>query len=94
MSVPQSNRGVVAVAIKFGSVTISMPAPARHGDVQIAAQAAGFPLESVLTADQGFLDHRGLFLDRKSARVTAERHGQIEQSRDAGLDDLFSEDVW
>lgn len=71
-----------------------MPAPARHGDVQIAAQAAGFPIESVLPAGQGFLDHRGLFLDRKSARVMAERYGQIEQSRDAGMEELFSEDVW
>lgn len=85
-------RGIVAVACRIGPLTISMPAPARHHDCLREIRALGL---DPLGADQGFLDHRGLFLSRRVAGIVAAQHGQVTASYfHEGARDLFSEDLW
>jgi hypothetical protein len=87
--------GIVAAACRSGDITISMPAPARHHDVLQAMHTAGFTSEQVAIATQGFLDHRGLFLSRRTAKIVASQWGQITRQRlEDGQPDLFSEDLW
>lgn len=56
-------RGIVAAACQIDGLTFSMPAPARHHDVMGSMYAIGIkPGQET----QGFLDHRGIFLGRKT----------------------------
>lgn len=87
----QSQRGIVAVACRLGDLTISMPSPARHGEVLWAMDAAGL---TPALADQGFLDHRGLYLGRRTAKIVAAQFGQISVDCHNGHPELFSEDLW
>lgn len=84
-------RGIVAVALRLNDLIISMPAPARHHDVAQAMAAAGIEPH---TADQGFLDHRGIYLSRITARIVAGQHNQINKAQMEAGGDLFSEDLW
>lgn len=69
-----------------------MPWPARHHDV--LRELDGLGLDAI-NADQGFLDHRGLFLSRHAAKIMAFDFGQIDRDRfENGLRDLHSEDLW
>ena len=45
---------------------------------------------------EGFIDHRGNFLDRKDAYIHAKECGQVPAQlvHDKTLNDLFSEDLW
>ena len=84
-------RGIVAAACQIDGLTFSMPAPARHGDVLFSMSALGIKCGK---ETQGFLDHRGVFVGRKAAKITALSWGQITQDEfDDGLD-LFSEHLW
>jgi hypothetical protein len=88
----RDQRGIVAAACRLGGLTISMPAPARHHDV--LRELDGFGLDTV-GADQGFLDHRGVFLSRHAARIMAFDFGQIDRERfETGPSELYSEDLW
>lgn len=84
-------RGIVAVALRLNDLIISMPAPARHHDVAQAMAVAGIEPHA---ADQGFLDHRGIYLSRATARIVAGQHNQINRAQMEAGGDLFSEDLW
>ncbi|RUV69696.1 MAG: hypothetical protein EOR26_05215 [Mesorhizobium sp.] len=81
---------IVAVAVRFKGLTVTLPAPARHGDVL-------HPLHDFTGCvlggeDQGFLTSTGRFVDRKHAVDIARAAGQIETPR--WPPDLYSEDLW
>lgn len=87
-------RGIVAAALRIKDVTLSMPAPARHGDLFAALVGIGIDIHEVGEIDQGFLDHRGLYLSRTSAKIVANRFGQVSRESLERMPELYSEDVW
>jgi hypothetical protein len=44
-------------------------------------------------ADQGFLDHRGVYVGRKAAMIVAYQHKQVTDEFEEG-GDLYSEHLW
>lgn len=73
-------------------LTISAPAPARHGTLLHPLTTLGV---KVLASDQGFLTSTGRFVGREEAHEIAVASGQpmIEHSsRICGT--LYSEDLW
>lgn len=87
-------RGIVAAALRINDVTLSMPAPARHGDLFAALVGLGIDIHNVDHVDQGFLDHRGLYLSRTSAKIVANRFGQVTRGSLERMPELYSEDIW
>lgn len=87
---------IVAAAIQIEGVTISLPLPARHGQVLHAADAMQLPQHMLHAACQGFLTSTGRFVNRVQAKQIAHMAGQ-PQMRPLGERhgrDLFSEDLW
>lgn len=87
---------IIAAAIQIEGVTISLPLPARHGQVLHAAEALHMPDYSLRAACQGFLTSEGRFVNRVQAKQIAHRAGQPQlrpESERHGRD-LFSEDLW
>ena len=84
-------RGVVAAACQLDGLTFSVPAPARHHDVLRSMSLGGIPAGR---EHQGFLDHRGVFLSRKTAMITAYQFGQLEEGEFEEGGDLYSEHLW
>lgn len=85
-------KGIVAAACRLGALTLSMPPPARHHDILRAMMEQGLDPDS---ADQGFLDHRGVFLGRMQASIVANEWGQTQRDLSgARVPELFSEDLW
>ena len=94
---------IVAAAIKIGNAVISMPAPARHHDIQRSIwrlyEPYSRPNWTFVEETQGFLTDEGHFLDRRKAFVHVHDHGQGTPKRRVGPgcyegDELFSEDLW
>lgn len=85
---------IVAAAISFDNVTISLPKPARHAEVMISAEA--FMKEGYVgDSDQGFLTSTGRFVNRVQAFQIAWMAKQIvKHPRGTGKPELFSEDLW
>ena len=83
-------RGIVASACQLNGMTFSMPAPARHHDILETMSTLGILNGYEI---QGFLDHRGIFLNRKAAMISAQRWGQVtDESEIDG--ELYSEHLW
>jgi hypothetical protein len=86
---------IVAAAIQYQGITISLPKPARHGQVMHVA-------ECFLTDDQmgriceGFLTSEGRFVTRVEAKHIAHRARQpiLRAPEDVHHRDAFSEDFW
>ena len=90
-SIIQHSRRIVAAAINVEGLIVSMPKPARHGDIIKALDNVAVA-SLVITPDmQGFIDSDGNFLGRKEAKKVAFDAGQIQST---AHDDLFSEDLW
>ena len=88
---------VVAAAVRYGDLILSVPAPARHNHVLVAA-LDHFGVAHVGTDVQGFLLSDGTFANRPDAYKIARASGQPWLRR-IGREyyqgpDLFSEDVW
>lgn len=83
---------IVAAAMQYEGVTISLPQPARHA--QIMQSSMSFMTdEQTARACQGFLTSEGRFVNRVMARQIAHVAGQNPKT--TGNDrDLFSEDLW
>jgi hypothetical protein len=81
---------IVAVAVREGALTVSMPAPARHGDVLRRLH----DLTGIVLAgdDQGFLTSTGHFVGRQDAVEVARAAGQIVAPKWPPF--LYSEDLW
>ena len=87
---------IVAAAIQVEGVTISLPLPARHGQVLHAAEAMQLPSHMLHAACQGFLTSEGRFVNRVQAKQIAHMAGQsqLRPQRERHDRDLFSEDLW
>lgn len=87
---------IIAAAIQVEGVTISLPLPARHGQVLHAAEAMGLPSYAYNSACQGFLTSEGRFVNRVQAKQIAHMAGQPQLRPEAERHgrDLFSEDLW
>lgn len=83
---------IVAAAIQYEGVTISLPKPARHAQVMHSCEA--FMKDMQIGAScQGFLTSEGRFVNRVQARHIAFIAGQEPKST-GGDRDLYSEDLW
>ncbi len=85
---------IVAAAIQIEGVTISLPRPARHGQVLHAAEAFITSQAKLITACQGFITSEGRFVNRVQAKHIAHRAGQPIIRNDPHPRDAFSEDFW
>jgi len=83
--------GIVAAAVRFNGLTISMPAPARHSD--ILRRLYDIDPSAAIECQQGFIDRDGDFLDRESAKTLVAVTGQ-QTIRATHATQLFSEDLW
>lgn len=95
-SVAQPKERIIAAAIQVEGMTLSLPLPARHGEVISAAHAMHLPEFMIMPACQGFLTSTGRFVNRVQAKQIAHMAGQ-PQLRPEGERhdrDLFSEDLW
>lgn len=84
---------IIAAAVQIECVTISLPQPARHGQVLHCLETMGIPEHYVHTAVQGFLTSAGRFVNRIQAMQIAHIAGQVPNGT-TDQRDLFGEDVW
>jgi hypothetical protein len=67
----------------------------RHPEIIAKMREDGVPREGVAQANQGFVNYRGEFLDRKQALEIAVFHGQVNMANKQGNQtELFSEDLY
>lgn len=84
---------IVAAAVQIEGTTISLPQPARHGQVLMCAHE--IVTEAHLhTAVQGFLTSTGRFVNRVQAKHIAHRAGQPTIRDNLHETQAFSEDFW
>lgn len=81
---------IVSVGIRQHDLLISLPAPARHGDVLKLLHLASGAI--VAPQDQGFLTNTGRWVDRTEGAAIAIAAGQIEALKWPPY--LYSEDLW
>lgn len=84
---------IVAAAIQVEGLTLSLPQPARHGQVMHSAERGGLPRYAINGATQGFITSTGRFVNRVMARHIAHMAGQEPRSTGGDVE-LFSEDLW
>lgn len=82
---------IKAAAILQDGVIYSVPAPGRHHHVMMNMLSMGIYADH--THIQGFVDDRGLFLNRADALMVATAYGQLIR-KTAPDYELFSEDLW
>lgn len=83
---------IVAAAMQYEGVTLSLPQPARHA--QVMHSAVYFMTDvQIAAACQGFITSEGRFVNRVQARQIAFMAGQEPKST-GGDRDLYSEDLW
>lgn len=84
---------IVGVAIKYDALgVVSLLKPNRHDDIiRLVDNTYGMPTK-FCDSVQGFIDDKGLFLDRIQAGEHALECGQIEKRKWGKR--LFSEDLW
>ena len=92
MSAREPKARIAGVAIRLDKrLSLTMPAPARHGDLMAEMHRCG--LGEFVHNDQGFVTSNGAYVDRPLARMIALAAGQLKpDARDH--EELFSEDVW
>ncbi len=83
---------IVAAAMQYEGMTISLPKPARHAQIMHSAESF-MSTDQIARGCQGFLTSHGRFVNRVQARQIAWVAGQ--EPKTTGNDrDLFSEDLW
>lgn len=84
---------IVAVAVRFGDVVVSLPEPNRHHHVIHAYTKQN---GRVFPDEQGFLTSKGQFVGRKEALRIASHAAQVRPRLHGQYDgpELFSEDLW
>lgn len=89
-------RVIVAAANRYENGLILVGV--RHWDNHMHVQALSYKDSGILpsTKDpvQGFLDNKGHFLNRKQARIIAEKAGQIIKRVGGDEEDLYSENLY
>ena len=86
------SEAIVAAAIQWEGVTISLPRPARHGHV-LACASQFMPDYATSGCCQGFVTSEGRFVNRIQARQLAHMSGQ-EPKTTGAAHELYSEDLW
>lgn len=83
---------IVSAAVHFGTI-LSLPRPARHGDI-IASMDTIMGIDGLLAYPdrQGFITDTGRFVNRVEAYGIAYRSGQLLEGTRGPQ--LFSEDLW
>jgi len=81
----------VAIQHTDGRV-FSLPKPFRHNHV-IKMMVEICELPKPISGEQGFLNHKGRFLNRKDAAINARLSGQLHDTL-YDPERLFSEDLW
>ncbi|QIW87618.1 hypothetical protein Ab1vBOLIVR4_gp101 [Agrobacterium phage OLIVR4] len=81
---------IVAAAIKFGELVISVPRPCRHHD---AINRLSIAFNTPIECEEGFLTSAGTFVDRETALELAIKSRQFTAPA-GGKRELFSEDLW
>ena len=83
---------IVGVAIRHPDGRVfQLPRPYRHHHIiRIMAQEDGY--KPGFCRDQGFVNGRGIYLDRVNAKIVAENYCQT--IRETHPKELFSEDLW
>ena len=96
MSETSNYERIVAAAIQIEGLTISLPQPARHGQVHAACDAASIERDTYLRGTQGFLTSTGRFVNRVMAKQIAHIAGQpqMRPENQRSHRDLYSEDLW
>lgn len=91
-----SRERIIAAAVQVEGVTLSLPLPARHGQVLAAMDAMHLPEYQLHRACQGFLTSTGRFVNRVQAKQIAHMAGQpqMRPEHERHQRDLFSEDLW
>lgn len=90
-----SRERIIAAAVQVEGVTISLPLPARHGQVLHAAINMHLPQNMIHAACQGFLTSTGRFVNRVQAKQIAHLAGQPQMRPESErTKDLYSEDLW
>jgi hypothetical protein len=85
---------IVAAAIYHGAI-ISLPPPARHGQILISMQLVMGINEVIPPANQGFLTNTGRFVNRVDGYYIAWRAGQLDKDAPTSkTPELFSEDLF
>lgn len=89
-------RRIVAAAVRYGGVTVTLPAPARHHHILQAMHrqfGAGITHEfGPKIEDQGFITDDGVYVERDMAAKIALLAGQVEKLN--APPELYSEDLW
>lgn len=80
---------IVAAAILYREMIITLPPPARHGTL-IAAMTHAFGEVDIQPRMQGFVTSTGRYVGRMEAALIADHAGQRMQTKP----ELFSEDLW
>jgi hypothetical protein len=80
---------IVAAAILYREMIITLPPPARHGTL-IAVMTHAFGEVDIMPRMQGFVTSTGRYVGRKEAALIAFDAGQITDLKP----ELYSEDVW
>ena len=92
---PPVKESIVAAAIQIEGVTISLPQPARHGEILFSCDSfIKNEVSRLYNATQGFLTSTGRFVNRIQARQIAFLAGQNPGNSGGTSPELFSEDLW
>lgn len=83
---------IVAAALQYNGVTISLSIPARHCHVMWSATF--LTQMQIASATQGFLTSEGRFVNRVEARHIANRAKQKIIEENPHEIEAFSEDFW
>ena len=91
-----SRERIIAAAVQVEGVTLSLPIPARHGEVISSADAMHLPEYAIHGATQGFLTSACRLVNRVQAKQIAHMAGQpqLRPEHERHQRDLFSEDLW
>ena len=90
-----SKERIIAAAISIEGMTLSLPLPARHGQVLHAAINMHLADHMIHAATQGFLTSTGRFVNRVQAKQIAHLAGQPQMRPESErTKDLYSEDLW
>ena len=79
-----------AICMKKNDLVVSLPAPARHNNVMLAAVSLG--MEIVGEHEAGFLTSTGRFVRRAPARMIATKAGQLKGEPISNV--FTSEELW
>jgi hypothetical protein len=94
----RGQRRVVCAALRVDSDGLLIITGARHYDMVMVGQMSRMTLHninSVRSAEQGFIDQYGVFMDRSEAFLVATEAGQIlAKSGNPDSTELFSEDIY